>query len=178
MQVWAGPLSHNRVAVVLWNRGSSMASITAKWTDIGLKSSTVVNARDVWKVWYAHILSNLSGFYVFLINFMYIFLTASSLVWLQFSSIRQGCQFKGSWQPLLIPMHAICMFLHHSSRASDQPEPRITTGRILKNASDMYQCDSQQSICNFSFSIYAVWIPNHHSEKLALIGPWTTSQSL
>ncbi|RWR90367.1 Alpha-galactosidase 2 [Cinnamomum micranthum f. kanehirae] len=49
LEVWAGPLSHNRVAVVLWNRGSSMASITAKWTDIGLKSSTVVNARDVWK---------------------------------------------------------------------------------------------------------------------------------
>ncbi|XP_058100007.1 alpha-galactosidase-like [Magnolia sinica] len=48
LEVWAGPLSGHRVAVVLWNRGSSTASITAKWTDIGLKSSTVVDVRDVW----------------------------------------------------------------------------------------------------------------------------------
>ncbi|RWV95761.1 hypothetical protein BHE74_00037754 [Ensete ventricosum] len=48
--VWAGPLSGERVAVILWNRGSSPATITAEWSDIGLSSSTVVNARDLWAV--------------------------------------------------------------------------------------------------------------------------------
>lgn len=38
------------MAVVLWNRGSSPATITAEWSDIGLSSSTVVNARDLWAV--------------------------------------------------------------------------------------------------------------------------------
>lgn len=47
-EVWAGPLSGNRVAVVLWNRGSSTTNITAYWSDIGLNPSTVVNARDLW----------------------------------------------------------------------------------------------------------------------------------
>ncbi|KAF8014759.1 hypothetical protein BT93_H0532 [Corymbia citriodora subsp. variegata] len=44
IEVWAGPLSGNKVAVVLWNRGSSRATVTASWSDIGLKSTTVVNA--------------------------------------------------------------------------------------------------------------------------------------
>lgn len=48
LEVWAGPLSGKRVAVVLWNRGSSKADITAYWSDIGLDSSTVVDARDLW----------------------------------------------------------------------------------------------------------------------------------
>ncbi|KAF8014757.1 hypothetical protein BT93_H0531 [Corymbia citriodora subsp. variegata] len=48
IEVWAGPLSGNKVAVVLWNRGSSRATVTASWSDIGLKSTTVVNARDLW----------------------------------------------------------------------------------------------------------------------------------
>lgn len=48
LEVWAGPLSKNRVAVVLWNRGSSKAAITAYWSDIGLKPTTVVKARDLW----------------------------------------------------------------------------------------------------------------------------------
>ncbi|KAK4777140.1 hypothetical protein SAY86_005828 [Trapa natans] len=48
LEVWAGPLTAKRVAVVLWNRGSSQAKITAYWIDIGLKSSTVVDARDLW----------------------------------------------------------------------------------------------------------------------------------
>lgn len=48
LEVWAGPLSKNRVAVVLWNRGSSKAAITAYWSDIGLKPTTVVRARDLW----------------------------------------------------------------------------------------------------------------------------------
>lgn len=48
LEVWAGPLGGNRVAVVLWNRGSSTTEITAYWSDIGLNPSTVVNARDLW----------------------------------------------------------------------------------------------------------------------------------
>lgn len=47
-EVWGGALSGNRVAVVLWNRGSSQATITAYWSDLGLKSTTVVDARDLW----------------------------------------------------------------------------------------------------------------------------------
>eukprot|EP00249_Psilotum_nudum_P008985 c21637_g3_i1 orf=603-1859(+) len=49
LEVWAGALSGNRVAVVLWNRGGSAADITANWGDIGLKSSTVVKVRDLWE---------------------------------------------------------------------------------------------------------------------------------
>ncbi|KAK3415101.1 hypothetical protein EUGRSUZ_H00669 [Eucalyptus grandis] len=48
LEVWAGPLSTNKVAVVLWNRGSSRATVTASWSDIGLNSTTVVKARDLW----------------------------------------------------------------------------------------------------------------------------------
>ncbi|CAK9156365.1 unnamed protein product [Ilex paraguariensis] len=48
LEVWAGPLSNNRIAVALWNRGASKADITAYWGDIGLKSTTTVNARDLW----------------------------------------------------------------------------------------------------------------------------------
>ncbi|CBI35341.3 hypothetical protein VitviT2T_016181 [Vitis vinifera] len=48
LEVWAGPLSDNKVAVVLWNRGSSQANMTAHWSDIGLSPSAVVDARDLW----------------------------------------------------------------------------------------------------------------------------------
>ncbi|CAA2971316.1 alpha-galactosidase [Olea europaea subsp. europaea] len=48
LQVWAGLLSQNRVVVALWNRGSSEATITAYWSDIGLNSTTIVDARDLW----------------------------------------------------------------------------------------------------------------------------------
>ncbi|KAF8650176.1 hypothetical protein HU200_064031 [Digitaria exilis] len=47
-EVWAGPLSGGRVAVVLWNRGSTDASITARWSSIGLGASTIVDAHDLW----------------------------------------------------------------------------------------------------------------------------------
>ncbi|GJN40085.1 hypothetical protein PR202_gb29253 [Eleusine coracana subsp. coracana] len=47
-EVWAGPLSGGRVALVLWNRGSSEASITASWDSIGFDSSIVVDAHDLW----------------------------------------------------------------------------------------------------------------------------------
>ncbi|KAL4576669.1 hypothetical protein LXL04_012767 [Taraxacum kok-saghyz] len=48
LEVWAGPLSHNKVAVILWNRGGSTTEITAYWSDIGLDSKTVVKVRDLW----------------------------------------------------------------------------------------------------------------------------------
>ncbi|CAN1809115.1 unnamed protein product [Linum perenne] len=46
-EVWAGPLSNNRVAVVLWNKGSSRATVTAPFSDIGLHSD-LADARDLW----------------------------------------------------------------------------------------------------------------------------------
>ncbi|XP_021292051.1 alpha-galactosidase-like isoform X2 [Herrania umbratica] len=48
LEVWAGPLSHNRVALVLWNRGSRKANVTALWSDIGLQPTVTVQARDLW----------------------------------------------------------------------------------------------------------------------------------
>ncbi|KAK4433510.1 Alpha-galactosidase 3 [Sesamum alatum] len=48
-QVWAGPLSGQRLAVVLWNRGSKPAIITAKWASLGIESSTSVSIKDLWK---------------------------------------------------------------------------------------------------------------------------------
>ena len=48
--MWAGPLSKNKVAVVLWNRSSSNATVTASWSDIGLEPKTIVDARDLWEV--------------------------------------------------------------------------------------------------------------------------------
>ncbi|XP_043815131.1 alpha-galactosidase isoform X2 [Manihot esculenta] len=48
-KVWGGPVSDGRVAVVLWNRGSSKATVTAYWSDIGLQPTAVVDARDLWE---------------------------------------------------------------------------------------------------------------------------------
>ncbi|XP_022725468.1 alpha-galactosidase-like [Durio zibethinus] len=48
LEVWAGPLTNKKVAMVLWNRGSALANITAYWPDIGLKPSTIVDAQDLW----------------------------------------------------------------------------------------------------------------------------------
>ncbi|KAK4403210.1 Alpha-galactosidase 1 [Sesamum angolense] len=48
-EVWAGPLSHYRVAILLLNRGSWRTSITAHWDDIGIPSDTSVIARDLWE---------------------------------------------------------------------------------------------------------------------------------
>ncbi|KAG2633971.1 hypothetical protein PVAP13_2NG254700 [Panicum virgatum] len=47
-EVWAGPLSGGKIAIVLWNRGSTKASITASWSSIGLNASTVADAHDLW----------------------------------------------------------------------------------------------------------------------------------
>lgn len=48
-QVWAGPLSGGRLAVVFWNRCSEATSITAKWDTVGLESTVAVSVRDLWK---------------------------------------------------------------------------------------------------------------------------------
>ncbi|XP_051138453.1 alpha-galactosidase 3-like [Andrographis paniculata] len=48
-QVWAGPLSGQRLAVVLWNRGSEAAIVTVQWDALGLESSTAVSIKDLWK---------------------------------------------------------------------------------------------------------------------------------
>ncbi|XP_041025135.1 alpha-galactosidase 3 [Juglans microcarpa x Juglans regia] len=49
LQVWAGPLSGHRLVVVLWNRCSKVATITAGWDVLGLESNTVVSIRDLWQ---------------------------------------------------------------------------------------------------------------------------------
>ncbi|CAA6654635.1 unnamed protein product [Spirodela intermedia] len=48
-QVWAGPLSGGRLAVALWNRCSSVVSITARWETLGLHTSQALRtwARGV-----------------------------------------------------------------------------------------------------------------------------------
>ncbi|XP_004364049.1 alpha-galactosidase [Capsaspora owczarzaki ATCC 30864] len=49
-QVWAGPLSNNRYALVLLNvDNSATANITTTWADIGLKTGAKYMARDVWQ---------------------------------------------------------------------------------------------------------------------------------
>ncbi|KAL2938978.1 Alpha-galactosidase [Bienertia sinuspersici] len=47
-EVWAGILSGQRMAVILWNRGSSPSNITATWADLDLQPTAVVDARDLW----------------------------------------------------------------------------------------------------------------------------------
>ncbi|KAI4329783.1 hypothetical protein MLD38_028129 [Melastoma candidum] len=49
LEVWAGQLSSNKVAVVLWNRSPSTAIITATWADIGVDPSASFSVRDLWK---------------------------------------------------------------------------------------------------------------------------------
>ena len=49
-QIWAGPLSNNRVALVLLNRATVPHSITGNWDDIGIPENSVIEARDVWEV--------------------------------------------------------------------------------------------------------------------------------
>ncbi|CAN0926625.1 unnamed protein product [Linum grandiflorum] len=50
LELWAGPLSQDRVALVMWNRGSSKATITVQWPDLQLNitPSAVFDVRDLW----------------------------------------------------------------------------------------------------------------------------------
>ncbi|KAI9092532.1 hypothetical protein K1719_027660 [Acacia pycnantha] len=49
LEVWAGPLSGNKVAVVLLNRSLSKATVNASWSDVGLDPEKTVDARDLWE---------------------------------------------------------------------------------------------------------------------------------
>ncbi|KAL5198336.1 hypothetical protein ABZP36_001848 [Zizania latifolia] len=50
IEVWAGPLSQQRTAVLLLNRGAtSSRQVTAAWTDIVIGAGVAVEARDVWE---------------------------------------------------------------------------------------------------------------------------------
>lgn len=51
LQVWAGPLSQQRTAVLLLNRGATGSrQITAAWQDIGVGPGVAVEAKNVWLV--------------------------------------------------------------------------------------------------------------------------------
>lgn len=49
LQVWAGPLSGQRLVVALWNRCSKADIVRAEWDVLGLGSSISVSVRDLWK---------------------------------------------------------------------------------------------------------------------------------
>ncbi|KAG2334425.1 hypothetical protein Bca52824_005605 [Brassica carinata] len=49
IQIWAGPLSGYRVALLLLNRGPTRLSITAFWDDIEIPPNSIVEARDLWE---------------------------------------------------------------------------------------------------------------------------------
>jgi len=48
-EVWAGPLSGNRLVIALWNRCSETANITMKLPAVGLDGSAAYSVRDLWK---------------------------------------------------------------------------------------------------------------------------------
>ncbi|KAL6657194.1 hypothetical protein ACP70R_004974 [Stipagrostis hirtigluma subsp. patula] len=48
-EVWAGPLSGNRLVVALWNRCSETANITMNLPAVGLDGSSAYSVRDLWK---------------------------------------------------------------------------------------------------------------------------------
>ncbi|KAL9266493.1 Alpha-galactosidase 1-like protein [Drosera capensis] len=47
--VWAGPLSGNRTAVLFVSRKANTVRMTAFWEDIGIPPNTTVQARDLWQ---------------------------------------------------------------------------------------------------------------------------------
>ncbi|CAN1221877.1 Alpha-galactosidase 2, partial [Linum grandiflorum] len=48
LEIWAGPLSRNRTAVVLWNKSKSKAIISVRWRDIGVSPETQLTIRNLW----------------------------------------------------------------------------------------------------------------------------------
>ncbi|KAG9457234.1 hypothetical protein H6P81_001742 [Aristolochia fimbriata] len=48
-EIWAGPLSNYKTALLFVNRSPDVAKITAFWDDIGLPEKTEVQARDLWQ---------------------------------------------------------------------------------------------------------------------------------
>ncbi|XP_008389054.1 alpha-galactosidase 1-like isoform X2 [Malus sylvestris] len=49
LEIWAGPLSGYRVALLLVNRGPWRTAVTAHWDDIEIPTNSVVEARDLWE---------------------------------------------------------------------------------------------------------------------------------
>ncbi|XP_010521831.1 PREDICTED: alpha-galactosidase 1-like isoform X2 [Tarenaya hassleriana] len=49
LEVWAGPLSGYRVALLLVNRSPVRSALTAHWDDIDIPANTIVEARDLWQ---------------------------------------------------------------------------------------------------------------------------------
>jgi alpha-galactosidase len=49
LEIWAGPLSGYRVALLLVNRGPVPSNITAQWDDIKIPPKSVVTVRDLWE---------------------------------------------------------------------------------------------------------------------------------
>ncbi|XP_072982698.1 alpha-galactosidase 3-like [Typha latifolia] len=58
-QVWAGPLSKNRLVVALWNRCSEVVTITAKLETLGLDATATFSVRNLWK--HETLAENVSG---------------------------------------------------------------------------------------------------------------------
>lgn len=52
-QIWAGPLSGDRLVMALWNRCSKPATVTAEWSSLGLHPSSSFSIKDLWKHEYA-----------------------------------------------------------------------------------------------------------------------------
>lgn len=48
LEVWAGALSGDRLAVALFNRSPGADSISVRWQDVGLAAGTTVKVRDLW----------------------------------------------------------------------------------------------------------------------------------
>jgi alpha-galactosidase len=49
LEVWSKTLADGGRAVVLFNRGGKAASITARWSDLGLAAGQSAKVRDLWK---------------------------------------------------------------------------------------------------------------------------------
>eukprot|EP00250_Pteridium_aquilinum_P019042 c24269_g1_i1 orf=135-1352(+) len=49
LEVWAGPLSGNRIVVLLWNRRPKPSMVRAEWDDLVLDNETPVQVRDLWE---------------------------------------------------------------------------------------------------------------------------------
>eukprot|EP00475_Leptophrys_vorax_P036679 TRINITY_DN623_c0_g1_i1.p2 TRINITY_DN623_c0_g1~~TRINITY_DN623_c0_g1_i1.p2 ORF type:complete len:394 (+),score=119.44 TRINITY_DN623_c0_g1_i1:115-1182(+) len=48
LEVWHGALSNGEHSVILFNRSGKSATITAKWSDLGLAAGSKFNVRDLW----------------------------------------------------------------------------------------------------------------------------------
>ena len=49
-EVWVGPLDGGAYAVILLNRGTATANITASWSDFGVDPSKEAGVRDLWQM--------------------------------------------------------------------------------------------------------------------------------